>query len=441
MTLIPGQFLGPYEVVGSVGAGGMGEVYRARDPRLGREVAIKIIPARLAGDLERLRRFEQEARAASALNHPNLLTVFDVGSDKDTPYLVTELLEGETLRQKLHEGPLPVRRTVELAGQVARGLAAAHERRIIHRDLKPENIFIMHDGRVKILDFGLAKLLPKAAASTQMTEAATASVGTDAGIVLGTVGYMSPEQVRGETADHRSDLFALGCILYEMISGKRAFQRQTAAETMTAILKEDPISLADLRPDTPPAFIRLIEHCLAKRPEDRFQTATDLAFALDSLSGLSSSASATVPIRIAGARRRGVSLLAIALLLLLLGALITIIWRSRNSGSAQTTITPTRIALALASDERLAPLHIPAFCLSPDGSQLAYTANRLGIQQLFLRKLDTLQGIPLPGTEGAHGSPFFSPDGQWIGFFAHGKLRKIAVRGGEPIALTDVPYG
>jgi serine/threonine protein kinase len=440
MTLTSGQFLGPYEIIASLGAGGMGEVYRARDSRLGRDVAIKVIAARLAGDSERLRRFEQEARAASALNHPNLLTVFDIGTHTDMPYLVTELLEGATLREKIREGPLSLRRTIEFANQLARGLAAAHERRIIHRDLKPENVFITQDGRVKILDFGLAKLLPQQFPTTQITEAATATAGTGPGIVMGTVGYMSPEQVRGENADHRSDLFAVGCILYEMVSGKKTFQRQTAPETMTAILKEDPVNLSELKPDLPPAFVRLVEHCLAKRPEDRSQTATDLAFALENVSGSSTSSWAAVPASPVRPAWRSPFWMA-SIFLALLTALIGVIWMNRSSTPLQEAATPVRIALALPPEEHLGPLHIPAFSLSPDGTQLAYTANLGGVQQLFLRQLDTLQGKPLPGTQGAHGSPFFSPDGKWIGFFSRGKLRKIATSGGEAIALTDVPYG
>src|SRR5580698_8043246 len=235
MALASGTKLGPYEIVSPVGAGGMGEVYRARDTRLGRDVAIKVLPEALANDADRLRRFAQEARAIAALNHPNILGIHDIGTHDGAPFLVSELLEGQTLREKLESGPLPVRRATEYALGIAQGLAAAHEKGIVHRDLKPENVFITRDGRVKILDFGLAKLVhPEEHRETTMT---LTSPATLPGMVMGTVGYMSPEQVRGEGIDARSDIFSFGTVLYEMLTGKRAFKRDTAAETMTAVLR------------------------------------------------------------------------------------------------------------------------------------------------------------------------------------------------------------
>jgi len=275
----PGVRLGPYEIVAAIGAGGMGEVYRARDTRLGRDVAIKVLPSEFAADPDRLRRFEQEARAASALNHPNIVVVHDVGSHEGTPYLVEELLEGESLRERLRGGALPARKALELAGQVASGLAAAHERGIVHRDLKPENLFVTKDGHVKILDFGVAKLQP---APRERTGEAAATVvdTTQPGEVIGTVAYMSPEQVRGQPVDHRSDLFSLGVVLYEMVTGRRAFARDTAADTMSAILKEEPADPSSPAGSVPPALSRAIAHCLEKRPEERFQSARDLAFDL-----------------------------------------------------------------------------------------------------------------------------------------------------------------
>jgi len=238
MALTSGTKIGPYEILAPLGAGGMGEVYRARDARLGRDVAIKVLPEALARDIERLRRFETEARAVAALSHPNILSIHDIGTHEGAPYLVSECLEGQSLRQELSGGALPLRRAVEYGTEIAQGLAAAHDKGIIHRDLKPENIFVTRDGRVKILDFGLAKLAAPEATSGE--GATLEAVPTSAGAVLGTVGYMSPEQVRGEPADARSDIFALGTILYEMLSGQRAFRRDTSAETMTAILKEEP---------------------------------------------------------------------------------------------------------------------------------------------------------------------------------------------------------
>jgi eukaryotic-like serine/threonine-protein kinase len=283
MPLTSGATLGPYEIRSAIGAGGMGEVYRAHDTRLGREVAIKVLPEFLTSDPERLRRFEQEARSAAALNHPNILAVHQMGTYEGTPYLVSELLEGETLREILRRGPVPLRKAIDYGVQIAQGLAAAHEKGIIHRDLKPENIFVTRDGRVKILDFGLAKLTHVEPATP---EGATVTFQgpTDSGVVMGTVGYMSPEQVRGQAADPRSDIFAFGAVLYEMLTGKRAFRRPTAADTMSAILNQDPPSLSQLLPDVPLALQRVVHRCLEKTPEQRFQSAADLAFALQSLS-------------------------------------------------------------------------------------------------------------------------------------------------------------
>jgi eukaryotic-like serine/threonine-protein kinase len=293
MSLAPGSKLGPYEVVAPLGAGGMGEVYRARDSRLGREVAIKILPTGSASDPERLRRFEQEARATAALNHPNILAVFDIGSQDNAPYIVSELLDGETLRTRLTGGPLPVRRVVDYALQILRGLAAAHDQGIFHRDIKPENIFVTRDGHVKILDFGLAKLtMPELNASGMSAQATLDSV-TGRGVLLGTVGYMSPEQCRGTAIDARSDLFSFGAVLYEMVSGRRAFRGDTTADTISAILKEEPPDLSATGRDVPPMLERIVHHCLEKAPAARFQSARDVAFALESLSTVSSAPNLT----------------------------------------------------------------------------------------------------------------------------------------------------
>jgi Tol biopolymer transport system component len=291
MPLAPGDRLGPYEIVASIGAGGMGEVWRARDPRIGRDVAVKIVTQPLANS-ESSRRFEQEVRAAGALNHPNILVIYDVGTHNGRPYLVSELLEGVSLRERLQSGPLKAREAIDYAAQVARGLAAAHQKGIVHRDLKPDNLFLTRDGRVKILDFGLARLNLPASATGDKTSAPTLPAATDPGVVMGTVGYMSPEQVRGVPADNRSDLFAFGATLYEMLSGQRAFRRETAVETLNAILKED---APEPSPDVPPLVARVIQRCLEKDPERRFQSASDLAFALESLSGASTALSPVQP--------------------------------------------------------------------------------------------------------------------------------------------------
>jgi eukaryotic-like serine/threonine-protein kinase len=297
MSLQPGARLGPYEVVALLGTGGMGEVYRGRDPRLARDIAIKVLPTAVTADPDRLHRFEQEAKAAAALNHPNILAVYDIGQHNGSPYIVSELLEGQTLRAHLTNASavaqtggqhpsqrrLPARKAVDFALQMVRGLSAAHDKGITHRDLKPENVFLTADGQLKILDFGLAKLAEPAAASI---DAQTPTVGgaTGPGVVLGTIGYMSPEQVRGQTADHRSDLFAFGAPFYEMLSGHRAFAGGSSADTMTAILNEHPPALSDTDPELAPGLARIVERCLEKSQSARFQSTHDLGFALEGLS-------------------------------------------------------------------------------------------------------------------------------------------------------------
>ncbi len=277
MTLEVGSRLGTYEILGQLGSGGMGEVYRARDTKLDRDVALKVLPPHLARDPAALERFEREAKAIAALSHPNILSIFDFGNDGGVAYAVTELLEGETMRARLSGGPLPQRKAVELAGGVAQGLAAAHEKGIVHRDVKPENVFLTRDGRVKVLDFGLARMVPFGPSASQSGVTAGA---TEPGMVLGTVGYMSPEQVRGEAADHRSDIFSFGAVFYEMLTGRRAFQGASSVETMMAILHEEPPHLREGSRTLPPELVEIVSHCLEKSPDERFQSARDLAFAL-----------------------------------------------------------------------------------------------------------------------------------------------------------------
>ena len=309
----PGVRLGPYEIVAPLGAGGMGEVYRARDTRLGREVAIKVLPAEVAGDAERVKRFEQEARATAALSHPNILALFDVGAHEGRPYLVAELLDGCTLAERIRAGELTVAKAVELGTQIAHGLAAAHERGIVHRDLKPGNVFVTKDGVVKILDFGLARLT-QAGGGWDQEGSPTETALTGVGAVLGTVGYMAPEQVRGLPADHRCDIFAFGCVLYEMLCGISPFQRETAADTASAVLREDPESLVSRVANLPPALDRLLQHCLEKRSEDRFVSARDLAFALSQLLSVQPAGQAAPASRAeaAGDRRPGIAVLPFA---------------------------------------------------------------------------------------------------------------------------------
>ncbi len=288
LTLTPGTRLGPYEILADLGVGGMGEVYRARDPRLGRDVAIKVLPPAFSADVDRLRRFEQEARATAALNHPHILAVYDIGTEAGTTFVVSELLEGKTLRDVLKPGALPGRKAIAYAVQVAQGLAAAHEKGIVHRDLKPENLFITADGRVKILDFGLAKLT-EPLRDDAVTDLATMPGSTSPGMIVGTMGYMAPEQIQGLRIDPRTDLFALGCVLYEMLSGARAFSGRTGVDTMSAILNNEPADLSSGAGGIPVGLDRIVRHCLEKDPAQRFHSARDVAFALGEQASISES--------------------------------------------------------------------------------------------------------------------------------------------------------
>jgi eukaryotic-like serine/threonine-protein kinase len=358
MSLTPGSRLGPYEILAAIGSGGMGEVYRAKDPRLSREVAIKVLPASFSADADRLRRFEQEAKAAGVLNHPNVTAVYDIGTHEGAPYVVQELLEGETLRGVLAGGRLSPRKAIDYSLQIVHGLAAAHEKGIVHRDLKPENIFVTQDGRVKILDFGLAKLT-HTEESGQATSLPTATQGTEPGVVMGTLGYMSPEQVRGKPADARSDIFSFGAILYEMLSGRRAFRGDSAADTMSAILKEDPPDLSVTNQNVPPGLERIVRHCLEKSPAQRFHSAHDLGFDLEALSSGSAPPSAGV---VAAAAPRSWRVPLAGLALLLVG--VAIGWLLKRSPAvSQVRYTPVSF--------RQAALQTALF--APDGHTVVYS--------------------------------------------------------------------
>jgi len=427
MVLTSGTKLGPYEILSPLGAGGMGEVYRARDSRLGRDVAVKVLPASFSKDPERLHRFEQEARATSALNHPNILAIYDIGQSDGSPFVVSELLEGETLAERLRSGALGQRKAIEYAVQMARGLAAAHEKGIVHRDLKPENLFITREDHLKILDFGLAKLTLPEDKSGIGAQAGTVSIGTEPGKVMGTVGYMSPEQVRGEAADNRTDTFSFGTILYEMLGGQRAFQRDTTAETMTAILKEEPPELMAPGKNLAPSLARVVEHCLEKRPELRFQSAKDLAFALEALSG---STSAPIIPSLVHSRRpdwRGVlpwSVAAVAVVV----ALATVVAYRRHASAGQTGELRLQILTAGSSND---------VTLSPDGRQLV-SSGAGDDDPLSLRPLDSEVAKPLPGTESG-GATFWSPDSKSIGFVVNQKLKRIDLATGAVQTLADAP--
>jgi Tol biopolymer transport system component len=424
MALTSGTKLGPYEIISPLGAGGMGEVYRAKDTRLGRDVALKILPESFARDADLLHRFEQEARAVAALNHPNILALFDIGQHSEgqhngSPFLVSELLEGESLRALLDRGALPQRKTIEYGVQIAQGLAAAHEKGIVHRDLKPENIFVTRDGRIKILDFGLAKLAQKAGADPDEVTLAHTAVG----VVMGTASYMAPEQVRGQTADPRTDIFAFGAVLYEMLSGGRAFRRDTPAETMTAVLKDDPPELSDPGYLLSPALERIVRRCLEKNPEQRFQSARDLSFALAALSGTDTSGRVR-----ATAEPRRIPLLLWLSLVLALAAVAAVTWLVARRPTATA-----RMQFAVP-----VPGEVGHLALSRDGSMLVFVSpeENSGLPVLYVQRIGSANVTPLPGTEDAS-YPFWSPDGANVAFFAHGKLQKVALSGGTPQVLAN----
>lgn len=432
MALRSGTKLGPYEIHSSLGAGGMGEVYAGRDTRLGRDVAIKILPSAFAADPARLRRFEQEARATAALNHPNILAVYDIGNLDGTPYIVSELLEGQTLRERLRSGALSVRKSIETAVQVAQGLAAAHEKNIVHRDLKPENVFVTNDGRVKILDFGLAKLT---LADSAVGQAAgpTVDAATDPGTVLGTMGYMSPEQLRGAPTDGRSDLFSLGAILYEMLSGRRAFHGATTADTISAILKEDPPDLIETNSKIPPALERIVRHCLEKNPAQRFQSARDVAFDLESLSAGTTGTTTAKQVR--RPRALMAALLSAGLAALAVAFALGRMSKGRNAGSTVLEIHQltfrrgTVWSAAFASDGRTV-VYSAAWEGNPEElfttSEQSPESRSLGIQDAELLAISS-KGQMAIKLHPRHRINFDRP----------GTLATVPLSGGAPRALLD----
>jgi len=445
MALTTGTKLGPYEIQSLLGAGGMGEVYRARDTRLQRDVAVKVLPSSLAHDQDRLRRFEQEARAVAALNHPNLLTVFDVGTAPlaqetsgagaaPSPYIVSELLEGSTLREQLATGALRERKALDYAIQIARGLAAAHERGIVHRDLKPENLFVTNDGRVKILDFGLAKLTEV----SSLDNDATMQSVTQAGVVLGTIGYMSPEQVRGKSADARSDIFSFGVVLYEMLSGQRAFRGDSAADLMSAILNQEPPELSTTNHDISPALDRIVHHCMEKAPQQRFQSAGDIAFQLGEMSGLRSSTAART---IAGTTADKLSqpwIIASA------GAALGILLIAASWFLARSTVRSEPPSFTQLSFQQG---YVDSARFLPDGKSIV-CASRWGSDAalgLFTGRLDS-QGLRSLGVL-ADAIASVSPAGELLviqnsksvgeGYVSAGTLARLPLGGGAPRPILD----
>jgi Tol biopolymer transport system component len=436
MSLAAGAKLGPYEIVAPVGAGGMGEVYRARDTRLDRTVAIKILPAQFSSDPVRKQRFEREARAVSALNHPHICTLHDVGSQDGTEYLVMEYLDGETLAARLEKGPLPLEQVLKLGVEISDALDKAHRQGIIHRDLKPGNIMLTKSG-AKLLDFGLAKAaLPLAAGATLTATATRTTPVTQQGTIVGTFQYMSPEQVEGKEVDARSDIFSFGAVLYEMLTRRRAFPGKSQLSVASAILEKEPEPISTLQPMTPPMLERAVKRCLAKEPDDRWQTARDLELELKWIGEGGSQVTLAPTGAAKGIRARWRGALLWGVLSLLLAA---------TSGLAIWNLKPlpprpvSRTVITLPPGQRLAGLGQPAVALSPDGTHLAYVAIQGGTQQLYLRSMDSLEARPIPGTEGAT-EPFFSPDSQWLGFFAGQKLKKVSVSGGAALTLGNAAY-
>ena len=433
MSLAPGSRLGQYEILSALGAGGMGEVYRARDPRLDRDVAIKVLSAGVAVDPGALARFEREAMSVAKLSHPNVLSIFEFAQDGGTAFVVTELVDGVTLRARLEEGSLPSRRAVAYALQIARGIAAAHARGIVHRDLKPENVMITRDDQVKILDFGLAKSL--AINETDLTHGAA----TSAGMVLGTLGYMSPEQVRGLAVDHRADIFAFGAVLYEMINGVRAFKAETAADTMTAILTKDPPDLDTAKVSVSPGLDRIVRRCLEKMPDLRFQSANDLAFALetlDTLSTLSTSSHAT-EVAAPAPRARAAWLPWTVATIALLTAAASWLLRAGPAEPEARWASFTRISES--AGEETSP------SLSPDGGTVAYAA-RVGGRSwgIYFQRVGGRNATPIvDDPRRDEGGPAFSPDGSRIAFHESDDLGGIFVAGatGESVRrLTDIGF-
>jgi eukaryotic-like serine/threonine-protein kinase len=436
MAMLPGKRLGPYEILSAIGAGGMGEVYRARDTRLDRIVAIKVLPTHLADRSELRERFEREARTIAGLNHAHICTLFDIGQQDGTDYLVMEYLEGETLAQRLSKGPLPLEQVLQYAIEISDALDKAHRKGVTHRDLKPGNIMLTKSG-TKLLDFGLAKLKQEAApANVSLSDLPTANEPLTAqGSIVGTIQYMAPEQLEGKEVDARADIFSFGAVVYEMATGKRAFEGKSQASLIAAILEREPPLMSSLQPMTPAALDRVVKKCLAKEPERRWQAASDVC---DELEWIAEGGSqlALLPTHAAkGGRSLGRREIIFGSGASLLAAAVTGIaaWRLKPSPSQPVT----RTVITLPPGQQLAGLENgPALALSPNGTLLAYVARQAGVQQLYLRTMDNLDARPIPGTEGAI-EPFFSPDGQWLGFFAGGKLRKVSVSGGAALTLSD----
>ncbi|HEY6370990.1 MAG TPA: protein kinase, partial [Candidatus Sulfotelmatobacter sp.] len=435
MTLTSGTKLGPYEVVSPLGAGGMGEVYRARDTRLDRTVAIKILPAHLSSNPEAKQRFEREARAISSLNHPNICTLYDVGHQDGIDYLVMEFLEGETLADRLMKGPLAPEQVLKYGIEICEGLEKAHRGGVTHRDLKPGNVMLTKAG-AKLMDFGLAKPSSKPDAPSSaltLSSPITNRPLTQEGMIVGTFQYMSPEQIEGKEADPRSDIFALGAVLYEMATGKRAFEGKSTTSVIAAILERNPAPISAVRPMFPRALDNVVKTCLAKDPDERWQSVPDLR---TNLRWIAEGADDPSSVQRNPWRERAAWLLALAFLC---AAAFFAAGRSHTPAVGE----PVRFSIsppenAVFSGPPNITVAVPQFALAPDGRSMVFVANSSGADPvIWLRNIDEVTARPLPGTEHAQ-LPFWSPDSRWLGFFAEGKLKKIPVAGGPVQVLADV---
>ncbi|MDA2927154.1 protein kinase [Acidobacteria bacterium AH-259-G07] len=431
MPLASGTRLGPYEIVSLLGAGGMGEVYRARDTRLDRTVAIKVLPSEISAQEDLRQRFEREARVISSLNHPHICVLHDVGRQDGVDYLVMEYLEGETLAKRLTKGPLPLEQVLEYAAQTADALDKAHRQGVVHRDLKPANIMLTKSG-VKLLDFGLAKLRPPEAAVGGLTALPTEQKSLTAeGTILGTLQYMAPEQLEGEEADARTDIFALGALIYEMATAKKAFEGKSQASLIAKILGSDPAPMTTMQPMTPPALDRAMQNCLAKEPDERWQTAHDVLLELKWIAEAGSQVGIPAPVV---ARRKSREWLMRALMAVLF--LVALGLAVVHFGEVLEEKHGTRFLVSPGEEIDFRPWDLPV--ISPDGRLLAFTGASEGKELLWVRPMDSLGAQPLPGTEEAY-SPFWSPDSRFIGFFAGGKLKKVEASGGPVLTLCDAP--
>jgi eukaryotic-like serine/threonine-protein kinase len=442
MPLTSGTRLGSYEVIAQIGAGGMGEVYQAHDTKLGRDVAIKVLPEAFAHDPERLARFQREAKMLAQLNHTNIATIHGLEHSGDTHYLVMELVPGDTLQQRVkRDGPVPVEEALTIAKQIAEALEAAHEKGIIHRDLKPANVKVTPEGKVKVLDFGLAKAFAGDATNNDPSNSPTLSAAaTMQGTILGTAAYMSPEQARGKECDKRTDIWAFGCVLYELLTGKQAFHGETTTEILAAVLRGEP-DWQVLPASTPGKIRDLLRRCLQKEMNKRARDAGDVRIEIEEALVTPVAGELTTAAPTKGIRSLGPQALILSVGTLLLGLAIAgiAVWKLKPS----PTQPVTRTVIDLPPGQQLAGMENgPAVALSSDGTHLVYVARQGGAQQLYLRALDSLEARPIPGTEGAI-NPFFSPDGQWLGFFAGGKLMKVSVSGGAAVTLVDAlqPHG